>query len=688
LRVIDPLRWAVLTFALTAATDAAAQGGGDTGEGTSDEHSATTTAGPDPQTPEPGQRVVAFRDAPAGTTLARELDLVAGVDVRSTGSPLAPAWVSIRGATLQQTRVLLNGVPLHGALDTTFDISVLPTELLRSAVVWRGYTPLHAGPPSAGGVLDLQTGRPDRRVTVWAGAGSFGSARAGTTWASPSGDSWLGLSLRTTDGQFKWYDPNGTPFDATDDNPDAARTNNQARDAALTASHRLRLGRWRITGTTLSSYRAAGEPGIASADVREASTRRARAHLAIEASQKRLLNDHLDLSLLAAWDLAWWRFRDPRAELSLLPVDSKDAVHSVLLGVRPAFRVHTSTDILTLVDVSSELYRPFWRTGQSPVNRADRYMIGTGAELVSRLFDERMNVRAGGRMDLAFENAAGADELVADRAQQTALPSTWLALDGALAMGDQLSLHPTASAHYGWRRPGFTERFGNRGTTVGNPALRPERTFAWEAGGALTVRSRGEVRPLQASAEWLIYERYGDDFIVFETNAAGVAIPRNLQRVHIRGQELSLTVQTPWFAMGGTGSLMDAIDRSDDPLAGNRLPWRPVTRANAHLRTGIGPVSAMWRTSWASAVWLDRANTRQLPDRVEHDASLSVEHRPWNLRAELAMYNVTNNRTGTVELPNGGATQRSTQPLSDFLGYPIAGRSLFFSLAWTWGGAT
>lgn len=245
-----------------------------------------------------------FSTAPAGTTLARELDLVAGVDVRSTGSPLAPAWVSIRGSTLQQTRVLLNGVPLHGALDTTFDISVLPVELLQNAIVWRGYTPLHAGPPSAGGVLDLQTGRPDRRVSAWAGAGSFGSARAGTTWRSPGGNSWLGLSLRTTEGRFDWYDTNGTPFDATDDTAEALRTNNHARDAALVGSHGLRPGRWRVTGTTLGSYRAAGEPGIAGSDVREASTRRARAHLAIEASRLRLLNDRLDLSLLAAWDLA------------------------------------------------------------------------------------------------------------------------------------------------------------------------------------------------------------------------------------------------------------------------------------------------------------------------------------------------------------------------------------------------
>ena len=685
---MDPLRWAVLACALAAASDAAAQGGSATDDGASSEHSATTTVGPDHQAPKPGQRVVELSTAPAGTTLARELDLVAGVDVRSTGSPLAPAWVSIRGSTLQQTRVLLNGVPLHGALDTTFDISVLPVELLQNAVVWRGYTPLHAGPPSAGGVLDLQTGRPDHRVTAWAGAGSFGSARAGATWASPSADSWLGLSLRTTEGQFGWYDAQGTPFDATDDNPSAKRTNNHARDAALTGSHSARLGRWRITGTTLGSYRGAGEPGIAGADVRDASTRRARAHLAVEATRRRLLNDLLDLSLLAAWDLAWWRFRDPLAELALLPVDSKDAVHSVLLGVRPSFRVHSTTDILTLVDVSSELYRPSWRTGQSPVNRADRNMLGTGAELVSRQLDERMNVRAGGRVDLAFENASGADELVADIAQESALPSSWLALDGEIPIGAQLSLRPTASAHYGWRRPGFTERFGNRGTTVGNPALQPERIFAWEAGGAVLVRSRGEERPVQASAEWLIHERYGDNFIIFETNAAGVAIPRNLQRVHIRGQELSVAVQTPWFSVGGSGSLMDAIDRSDDPLAGNRLPWRPVTRANGHVRTGVGPVSAMWRTSWSSAVWLDRANTRQLPDRVEHDASLSVEHKPWNLRAELSMYNVTDNRTGTVELPNGGATQSSTQPLSDFLGYPIAGRSLFFSLAWTWGGAT
>ena len=103
--------------------------------------------------------------------------------------------------------------------------------------------------------------------------------------------------------------------------------------------------------------------------------------------------------------------------------------------------MHTSTDILTLVDVSSELYRPFWRTGQSPVNRADRYMLGIGAELVSRQLDERMNVRAGARVDSAFENAAGADELVADIARQTALPSTWLALDGALAEGDPLLQH-------------------------------------------------------------------------------------------------------------------------------------------------------------------------------------------------------------------------------------------------------
>jgi iron complex outermembrane receptor protein len=110
---------------------------------------------------------------------------IAGVDVRRRGPGGVQADVSIRGASFEETLVLLDGVPLtdpqtgHHA----FDLPVTVAEIERIEVL-KGAGSRAFGPNAFGGVINIVTRRPaGRALALEARAGSDG-LRAGSASAS------------------------------------------------------------------------------------------------------------------------------------------------------------------------------------------------------------------------------------------------------------------------------------------------------------------------------------------------------------------------------------------------------------------------------------------------------------------------------------------------------------------------
>jgi vitamin B12 transporter len=82
---------------------------------------------------------------------------VPGVEVTQAGSPGSIADVSIRGATPQQTLIMIDGVPVNDSATSSFDISRLPTTDLDRVEIVRGAGGALYGSQAIGGVVNLIT---------------------------------------------------------------------------------------------------------------------------------------------------------------------------------------------------------------------------------------------------------------------------------------------------------------------------------------------------------------------------------------------------------------------------------------------------------------------------------------------------------------------------------------------------
>ncbi|NOY91950.1 MAG: TonB-dependent receptor plug domain-containing protein, partial [Deltaproteobacteria bacterium] len=145
---------------------------------------------------------------------------VPGASPRSFGGLGSFQGLSLRGASLDQTEVLLGELPLGPAGGGAFDLSTIPLATLEAVEVYRGGAPLWLGASGIGGVLRLIP-----RSSVGVGSsqrldvGSFGSR--GARLMASAGNRDLSLvsvaGLRHTRGDYGYLDDGGTRLDASDD---------------------------------------------------------------------------------------------------------------------------------------------------------------------------------------------------------------------------------------------------------------------------------------------------------------------------------------------------------------------------------------------------------------------------------------------------------------------------------------
>ncbi|MGH7282530.1 MAG: TonB-dependent receptor plug domain-containing protein [Polyangiaceae bacterium] len=615
-------------------------------------------------------------DAPREITDAASLvEPLPGVHLRRLGADDAFSTLSIRGSSSNEVSVVLAGVPLTDAADPTLDLGSLPLWPDASARVYRSFTPAVEGHGSLGGTLVLDPPRAfgPTKTEVWSAVGSFGAARMRASDREKIDfgnrrDVYVttALSASRADDNFSYFDGKS---DVERENAGHAAVNGLVSVALpidwTAQSHGT------VQFTTIAQARRQELPGTTLAPTPNALLESSRLLHSIELSGP---------AASGAWHVgAWGRHeesvtRSPNDPYS--PAHGADGVTAA--GARTGWRGKL-TDDLTLAtdaDASGERFAPGTAYGGTQDLGATRTLAGLGADLDWRA-TSIWTWSASGRADL-WHDASDDPSLAASTSGTEAHPTGHL--------GSELAVGPVTFAAHGGavaRPASFVERYGSRGTFLGDPTLQTET--AWVADiGARTSWKRGIFR---GHAELTGFSTWADNLIIFlPVGALGRPKATNVGRARLLGSEADLALFIADFSLDVSYTYLHTANESDgvcssvdaiDGCARPPLPSRPQHDLVSDLSYRAGPLTLRYGIDVVAGMFYDQTGSIPIPARVLHSAGarFDVPH-VRGLRLALDVHNLFDLRTGEY----AGGTGPVALPIGDSYNYPIPGRSFLFSV--------
>lgn len=623
---------------------------------------------------------------PASSDVSTVVDSASGTTVQRFGGLGDWSGVSIRGSTLRQVQVVLDGVPLNPDGASAVNLSELPLFAFERVELFRGNAPPELAASPIGGVVHLRTG--DGRLGTHAAVshGSLDTSRltAMTRQGSSTGpvpvDVLAVADLFATRGDFSYYSDNGTEYARFDDRM-PTRTNNDKRQ--LNTHLRLRLGPRDTRVTLLQAWlsRDEGLPGHANNPTEQVRLQTGRS----------LTSASLDLQrgLSRVQTRAWVLLRgdtydDRLGEVGTGVQHNEDAFASAGATVhwKRAWGAHAVSG-LTLTG-RQDRFSTTDLLADRDSGTARRLALTPALDADFRLWRDRVTVSPVLQGQLLDNRSLGAvpfsDAPVAPQATDLLFaPTPRLGL--LVRPVPLLALKANAGSYV--RPPDFTELFGDRGALIGNPDLRPERGVQWDVGARVLAP---EAWTLQGSVEVGHFWNAVDDLIVMVQNAQRTSVPVNLERGWIQGLEAALTLQAPWLEAQSNLTRTTSVNLSSrEQFANNQLPrvptWQLFQRTAAVWRDTVR-LGHTW--SHTDGNYWDRTNYYRAAPRSFHGAFLRVSPGgPWP-SLEVDGLNLTDRIAEVVPRnpldPDDPA--RVVQPTTDFVGYPLPGRTVLVTLRW------
>jgi vitamin B12 transporter len=553
-----------------------------------------------------------------------------GVTVHPLGGPGQAATLSLRGATADESLILLDGIPLQGPGGGAIDLSTLPATLFSRMVVTRGVLGAQLGAGALGGAVELfpKPALDKASGGVQLSGGSFGTAQLAADGAVPfgNGNALLAVQGDRTSGDFNYRrqltpDLPGSPFfDFTRENADATRGSGLARVA-------VPLGDLELDTIALFTAGDRGLPGPSSAPTA----------LSRELDEGGLLGVRLRGSVQdAQWSVRTWG-RTGRLELRGVTLfgDCQDGTAGCPRDDQ------RSTGSRAQGEVIAPLGDRQWL--RATLEGGAEWVHGTSTGAHERSIGSLAladDLQLGGQF--ALHPAVRLDRIGTDTGLSPALTASFK---------PQKSLELRTGFGLSFRPPTFSELYLSQNGVTSNDALLPER--AWSVDGGATWRTG---RLLLAAS--VFYSHY-TNLILYEQSSPAAVKPFNIGLAHIAGLELQAALQLPQsFILELAYSYLDAINDAAGDAQGHHLAYRPPHRLFTRLARRSDRLEGYAELSFTSAM------PRNDFDSATQEAQLLLGA---GLGARIA---------GPVWLDLEVKNLLDDQTLEDLFQYPLPGLSI------------
>jgi vitamin B12 transporter len=572
--------------------------------------------------------------------LGELLETTPGVVITQAGGPGSASYASIRGSEAADVLVLLDGVPLNSPITGEADLSLVPLENVERVVVLTGAQSARYGDRALGGVIDIQTRRPARDVSVLLRTGAWGEDNAsvsvgdGGPVGSMRGGATLTGDYRTLQGDFPYAVPavrgGGTALRVN-----SGVTSGQA-SGALSLDDSTRSLAVRGSWEDLSR-------GLAGSIVQPSTTGHE-------------TDLRADAGTTASWRhgiVAWTAsgaFTDDRATFTdPSPPFGTAYYDTVAASVLTASTIFAVGGVARSASVGGEARAmDVTSTTLTPTAPHWQDLFGAFGELRgSHAFD------AATHFDINANTRVDESSLIAGA---TVSPRVEAALSRGILVG-------SGSLGAAYAAPTLADEFFQEGVLVQpNLNLRPERTRD-DLEGRLAMHAAA-LGPVRLSAEGAVYRANIDGMILWLPDYRFVWSPSNYN-VHRSGWELTGTSSLPTIDVDVTAGLNNTDVTYAGPVLTGQVAYRPRTTANTTV--GAGPRIA--RIEITNQYVGERRTTpgsslNVLTPYWRTDARVTSSRGwgPWSVDATLAMDNVFDH------------------PAAMLVDYPFPGRSWSIAL--------
>ncbi len=559
-------------------------------------------------------------DAPTGPT--RDASLAPSVQVRESGGLGQPVTLQVRGSDPASTLATLDGVPLNSPFLGGADLSGLALLPLDSLTITRGGRSASWGPGAVGGVLEAALPSPldDPQTRLSLTAGSFGTARMKVALADRAGPvaGMAALGLLASAGDFPFTDTNGRRRTRTHNAASALDALGKVEAEGAGGRHRAIL----LVEGFCDDREVPGFEQFPSDTARQQDTR---------------------VIVSGRWEGPPLAARDGRAGARLYVRRLGFAFHDPSPPMGPPVQARLVAWEVSAdgsgEEVASRWWRILWSAGathtRGAVTRRDQPVRSPVRSSVAgragvAVGSDQAPVRAEATARVEWDEGSGV--MVLPRAEARVSP--WPALAGR-----------------SYRLPTFEELHFNAGFVQGNPDLRPEDAWTWDAG--LSLSAPGGVAMLRAA----FFENRVSNLILFLPRSAFLIRAENSGSALLRGAEVEGSVRAGPVGVRAAYTFLDARFRG-----GRAMPHRPRHTVAGEVSFESGGVRVEVRGRGQTAFYLDRYESLTEEGRLLVDARVEWTPVP-EVALALDVHNVLDRR-GAV----------------DSLQSPLPGRAFYGSL--------
>jgi vitamin B12 transporter len=460
-----------------------------------------------------------------------------GGQVRRFGGLGAFSTVSIRGSTPNQVEVYLDNVLLNTANAGLVDLGSVPLDNVDHIEIYRGFAPLQLGAGSIGGAINLVT-RPAAGVTTNGARASYGSfdTRKVTLYRSQGFDK-VGyvvlFNYAESLGDFTFLDDNGTPFNTLDD-AIVRRQNNDFRSFNGNAKGEAILAGWQFTLSNDIYTKDQGVPGQSSNQSESARLNIWRDIATLRAEKKRFPWSATDVAWQLAYTFDQEHFTDLQGDIGIGAQDQRNTTNTYSANSLLTWYLERWQQTLGLL--LEGRYETFRSVGLLPEERGlparegpfqKRTHLIVAAQDEIRVLQDKLSLRPLLRYQLVHSDF-GADPTFGVIRLNTAQDTQEDSVSPSLGVKYQLAPWLDLKGNIGQftRVPTFFELFGDRGTTLGNPELKSERSTNGDLGFVFEQLEWGMLN--RVYFEYAYFASKADDLIVFVQTSQNTARAENI----------------------------------------------------------------------------------------------------------------------------------------------------------------